>query len=146
MPVIFAGFAGQAGILIIGLSLIISCTPTAPVGFGAAAGTPPNVAHVPTATTAALSFATLLRCSSKVSAFAPIVHHSLPLPIGIEPSTTHRYLPLNVFIASSRCSSALCPAAAIRVSLNSKDIVSRISSSIVGESLLKIASELPAQS
>jgi hypothetical protein len=59
--------------LIIGLPFTISITPTAPVGFGAAAGTPPNVAQVPTATTAAESFAILTRCSWKVSPLAPIV-------------------------------------------------------------------------
>lgn len=65
--------AGQAGILTIGFPFTKSITPTAPVGFGEAAGTPPKVAHVPTATTAAASFDNLAKCSWKVSPDGPIV-------------------------------------------------------------------------
>ncbi len=51
------GIGGQPEILMIGLSLTMSDTATAPVGFGAACGIPPNAAQVPTATSAAASLA-----------------------------------------------------------------------------------------
>ncbi len=52
------GIGGQPGILIIGLSLMISLTETAPVGFGLALGKPPYAAQVPTETIAAAPSAT----------------------------------------------------------------------------------------
>ncbi len=50
---IATGIGGQPDTLMIGLSLIISETPTAPVGFGFACGMPPKAAQVPIATIAA---------------------------------------------------------------------------------------------
>ena len=47
------GFGGQPGRLMIALSLMMESTPTAPVGFGSAEGTPPHDAHEPIAMIAA---------------------------------------------------------------------------------------------
>ena len=65
---------------------IASPTLFAPVGFGEAAGIPPNAAHVPTATTAS-AFA---QTSSAIwsADLPPIVQYAPFAPVGIEPSIT----------------------------------------------------------
>jgi hypothetical protein len=91
-----------------------SATPSAPVGFGAAAGRPPKVAHVPIAIVARASPQTSRAMS--MAARPPIVQYAPFSPVGIEPSTMTMYLPLLSLIAFARFSSARLPAAAMIVS------------------------------
>src|SRR4051812_26982922 len=60
------GLAGQPGILTTVFPFRISCAPTAPVGLGAADGTPPHDAHEPIAITAPAWLATSVRISAAV--------------------------------------------------------------------------------
>ncbi len=81
------GIGGQPETLMIGLSLTIADTATAPVGFGLAPGMPPNAAQLPRATIAAAPRAT--SCSSARLSRPATVLKPL-LPVGIEPSTISR--------------------------------------------------------
>ena len=65
MPVIASGIGGQPGMLMIGLSLMMSATETAPVGLGLALGMPPKAAQVPIEITAKAS----LQVSSRMARF-----------------------------------------------------------------------------
>src|SRR5512143_2225573 len=88
--VITTGMGGQPGTLMMGLSLTMSLTGTAPVGFGSALGMPPYAAQVPTATMAA---APLAVSTSMSWLLMPAMQEKAGLPIGMEPSTIIRYLP-----------------------------------------------------
>ncbi len=57
------GLAGHPGMFTTGLSVTILFTPTAPVGFGSADGTPPHAAQEPIAMTAAAFSATCFSVS-----------------------------------------------------------------------------------
>lgn len=111
----FSALTGHAGRLI---SVLIpgtaSATDSAPVGFGAAAGNPPNAAHVPTAMTASAS----LHISSAICSadLPPIVQYAPSAPVGIEPSMTTRYLPAELSRTPCMAASARAPAAAMIVS------------------------------
>jgi|GEM_PF-2788920 len=63
VPVVTSGMAGQPGMLMIGLSVMISETPRAPVGLGLALGMPPKAAQFPTAMIAAAPSAASRRTS-----------------------------------------------------------------------------------
>lgn len=83
----FSAFTGHAGRLIsVLMPGTASCTLSAPVGFGDAAGSPPNAAQVPTATTARAS----RQASSAIwsAERPPIVQYAPPAPVGIDPSIT----------------------------------------------------------
>src|SRR5690606_21856517 len=111
----FSALTGHAGRLInVLMPGTASATDSAPVGFGAAAGSPPNAAHVPTATTASAS----LHISSAICSAErpPIVQYAPPAPVGIEPSITTMYVPLWFVCTDSSAASARAPAAAMSVS------------------------------
>jgi hypothetical protein len=83
----FSTLAGQAERLMRFLTPgTASPTPSAPVGFGAAAGRPPKVAQVPMAIVAAA----LPHTSRAIwrAERPPIVQYAPFAPVGIEPSTT----------------------------------------------------------
>ena len=90
-PVITTGIGGQPETLMIGLSLMMSDTATAPVGLGLAWGMPPKAAQVPTATIAAAPLAASFSMSRLL--MPAMVEYTPPSLSGIEPSTTSRYLP-----------------------------------------------------
>ncbi|OQA22779.1 MAG: hypothetical protein BWY60_00140 [Actinobacteria bacterium ADurb.Bin346] len=111
---------------------------TAPVGFGGAAGIPPHVAQVPTATTARALSAILLIHSSAVigfSSFSPTAQYRPSSSSGIEPSTTSIYLPASFEIILSMTPIARSPAAPIMTGLNSRVITSISTSSTPGYSV-----------
>ena len=71
----------------IGLSVIMSLTATAPVGFGFALGIPPKDAQVPMAIIPAASFADSLSISTLLM---PLIVEYPGLPTGTEPSTNNK--------------------------------------------------------
>ena len=89
----------------------MSSTRTAPVGFGPAAGIPPNAEQVPTLMIPA---APRVASRSRSSAERPPIVQAPGMPVGTEPSTITRCPPLAT--ASSRAFSAARPAAAMTVS------------------------------
>src|SRR5487761_2428734 len=109
-----SGIGGQPEMLITGLSVMISDTGTAPVGFGCACGMPPNAAQVPTEISAnACSAVSLSTCRLVLPAF---VEYTPPSLVETEPSTTRSYLPLFSRIDVRRASSAAAPDTACKVS------------------------------
>src|SRR5579864_4963075 len=86
----FSTFAGQADRLMrLRTPGTASATLSAPVGFGAAAGIPPNAAHDPTAIVAAALPQTSRAMS--IAARPPMVQYAPLAPVGIAPSTMQRY-------------------------------------------------------
>ncbi len=81
-----------------------SLTDLASVGFGAAAGMPPNDEQEPTQIVAAAFFTSFLQLSTALS--PPVVQYAPSAPVGIEPSTIRMYWPLYFSIAACLASSA----------------------------------------
>ena len=99
--------------LTIGLFLMTSRTPTAPVGFGRAACTLPQCAHAPSARIAAQPSAA--SSSTALAVRPPIVVYMPSSFNGTEPVTTSRYFPLFAAIAACFAFSTAAPAPAISV-------------------------------
>jgi hypothetical protein len=85
----------------------------APVGLGAAAGRPPELAQVPTATTA--SEASRQRRSRLRLSSPAMVEQAPASAVGTEPSTTSNTWPAFSFKEVSRAASAAAPEAACKV-------------------------------
>src|ERR1039457_4913484 len=104
---------GQPAMLTMGLFLITSRTPTAPVGLGRAACTLPQCAQAPRARIAAAPDAA---SSSTVFAVRPPITVYMPSSFnGTDPVTTSRYLPLFALMAACLAFSTAAPAPAISV-------------------------------
>jgi len=109
------GLAGQPGMFTMGLLRSTSETPTAPVGFGAAEGMPPQDAQEPMAMTAAARPAiSFVNSTAVLSAIRQKLPSSLS---GMAPSITQMNLPSFSFTALWSAASAWWPAAAIKVSV-----------------------------
>ena len=87
-----------------------------PVGFGFAAGMPPNEAQVPRAITASESSASSVTLWSMVTGLpsrSPTAPYTASVAMGTAPSTTRTYSPFFCSAVSSITSIAISPAAAI---------------------------------